>query len=200
MIMITAVLALFLLISIYGWWYRCGWEVPEFQGLSWLLASFGLQAGFYGFDWLVVWSQAHYLELLMVSQVFAFIFVYRNRHIKGALWVLLGSGCNAIVIFLNGGMPITLESAVWLYGDASLLRVGEQLGNSKDMVLMVTDMSLGFLGDRWHTPGWWPWRFVYSIGDVLVLIGVAVGVYGSLQWPVVEDGMIYDDQISIEME
>lgn len=92
------------------------------------------------------------------------------------LWLMaLGMVLNAIVITANGGyMP---ASAVAL-GAAGKIEAAEQLTNALDhiyanTVLMSENTQLNFLGDWLYVPAWVPLSNAFSLGDLVLMMGIA---------------------------
>jgi len=89
-----------------------------------------------------------------------------------AMWlVTAGAAINLIVVSVNAGrMPVAREFA------ASLLRHG----HVGQYVVMGSGTNLNFLGD-------WIWLYpvpeAYSPGDVLIALGLAIGVFVSTATP-----------------
>lgn len=98
-----------------------------------------------------------------------------NRRSRSGLAGLpvLGAGCalNCVVIALNGGMPVSR----WALGESGL---GRQLdvrrGHLDKHVVMDASTRLRGLGDAIPIPGL---RTVVSVGDVLMLAGIAAAVF-----------------------
>ena len=84
------------------------------------------------------------------------------------LWLIaLGGVLTLAAIAANGGvMPADPDA---LAAAGKTVEAGEFI-NSK----AVTDPKLGFLGDIIATPGSLPVSNVYSVGDVLILLGAFV--------------------------
>jgi hypothetical protein len=113
--------------------------------------------------------------ILVAAQAILLIFVWANRHQSG-MWLLgLGLGLNLLVISLNGGlMPISPETVHRLAPTApgGSWQVGERLWSGKDIVLPRDETILAPLSDQWLTPPGFPIQVAFSIGDVLIAMGV----------------------------
>ena len=102
--------------------------------------------------------------LHLASYAIAAIFVVANRRLPG-LWLLaLGAVLNLLVIGVNGGVmpadPGALERA-------GLPVVSGEFENST----VLKDPTLPILGDEFAVPAPLPVANVFSIGDVLLLLG-----------------------------
>ncbi len=105
--------------------------------------------------------------LHMVSYALLAAFAWSNRRIVGVPVIALGGFLNVLAITVNGGvMPADPDA---LAAAGKTVEAGEFI-NSK----AVTDPKLGFLGDIIATPGSLPVSNVYSVGDVLILLGAFV--------------------------
>jgi hypothetical protein len=115
--------------------------------------------------------------VLVVSQIALLVFVWANRH-QRAFWILgLGLVFNLAAIVGNGGlMPISPATLGQLVPERPIESwpPGERLGHTKDVVLPEAQMRLPWLADRFVTPSWYPQPSAYSLGDVLIAIGVFV--------------------------
>ena len=113
--------------------------------------------------------------LLVSSLVFLFIFAILNIKNISFLPILTGFLANFLVIILNGGfMPISPNTINRLIpaGTQVFWTVGERLGTGKDIVLLEKDTTLRFLSDCLVTPRWLNFPVAFSIGDVLISLGV----------------------------
>jgi hypothetical protein len=105
-----------------------------------------------------------------VLHVFSYVLLgacaWANRRVPGVALVVLGGALNVIAILANGGvMPADPDLVVH-----AAQRGGEGFVNSG----VVADPRLLFLGDVIATPRSWPVANVFSVGDLLILLGVAV--------------------------
>jgi Family of unknown function (DUF5317) len=94
-------------------------------------------------------------------------FAWANRRLTGVPVVALGGLLNFIAIAANGGvMPTDPKVA------ASLAHTTAR-GDFANSAVQAHPKLL-FLGDIMATPASWPVHNIYSIGDVLIVLGVAV--------------------------
>lgn len=104
------------------------------------------------------------LSIVATGALLAFAVV--NVRIGGMVLVVAGLGLNLVVTILNWGMPVStsaLESAgVPAAGGSGVVLTGGRT--------VASGATLGFLGDMIPLP----WGQVISIGDVLVLVGIAL--------------------------
>jgi hypothetical protein len=104
----------------------------------------------------------------VASTAAVFVAVLRNWRIPGLVIVALGAASNLLAIAANGGvMPASPEAVAALGMDAS-----EGFSNS----VVMTDPALHPLTDIFALPTWLPAANVFSIGDVLIGVGVAVAI------------------------
>ena len=112
-----------------------------------------------------------HVPLHFVSYAFAALFVWFNRRIPGMLIVGLGAALNLVAITANGGVMPATPAALRSAG----ITEAEGFVNST----AVDDPKLQFLGDIWAIPDNVPiLDNVFSIGDVIIAIGIIVLVHG----------------------
>jgi Family of unknown function (DUF5317) len=103
----------------------------------------------------------------LASYVLAGMFVVLNHRSAGTLVIGAGGLLNLAAITANGGVmpasPAALKASGWLPAPG-------HFANSA----AVSDPRLGFLGDVFATPSWSPVHSVFSVGDVLIVVGVAL--------------------------
>jgi hypothetical protein len=99
-------------------------------------------------------------------------FGWVNRRVTGVPIVLAGGALNALAIVANGGvMPADPDVA---HAAANHAAPGEFINSTA-----VDDARLGFLGDVLATPDGLPLQNVYSVGDVVIVLGLLVLVHAA---------------------
>jgi hypothetical protein len=103
--------------------------------------------------------------LYVASTLMVGVAVVRNLDLPGMPVIVLGAVSNLAAILANGGyMPATREAL-------------EAIGKVESAVYtnsaLVEQPALPWLIDRFVLPSWLPFTNVFSIGDVLLGIGVA---------------------------
>lgn len=99
----------------------------------------------------------------LASTVAVLAAVLRNVRIPGMPLVVLGAASNLLAIVLNGGvMPASPEAV------AGLVPEGSGFSNSA----VLADPAVRPLTDIFTLPAWVPFANVFSIGDVLLGLGV----------------------------
>jgi hypothetical protein len=113
----------------------------------------------------VVLSAVH-----LATYTVAGLFVWRNRDVPG-LWILaLGAASNGVTIALNGG---TLPASADAVRNAGLALESEEFLNSG----VLEHPRLPWLGDVFWISDGWPLANVFSIGDVLIVLGIGWGAH-----------------------
>jgi hypothetical protein len=100
-----------------------------------------------------------------------------NLRARGVWLVLVGATSNFAAIAANGGaMPVLADALRQHGGEAAVLDLAQGRGPFTNVALMGGHTRLPFLGDIFALPGALPFSNVYSAGDVLIGIGVAVWI------------------------
>jgi hypothetical protein len=97
-------------------------------------------------------------------------FVVANRHVPWVWLVALGGLLNFTAIAANGGVMPADPDAV---AAAGLAMNPSEFVNSG----VVADPRLAFLGDVFWVPASWPVSNVFSVGDVLILLGALLALH-----------------------
>ncbi|MEO1059880.1 MAG: DUF5317 domain-containing protein [Actinomycetota bacterium] len=119
--------------------------------------------------------------LHVITYVAAFAFMWLNLHVRGLWLIVLGGFMNFVAIVANGGVMPTTEWALETAGAEEA--TDDEFRNSG----LVDDARLVFLGDFLAIPEPLPLANVFSIGDVVLVIGVGVVVHTQARRPDEED-------------
>ncbi|MEX0914076.1 MAG: DUF5317 family protein, partial [Demequina sp.] len=118
-------------------------------------------------QWDVAGAAAPVLHVLTYAAVLAFLWF--NRNLPGALVVAIGTLSNGVTITLNGGdLPASSAAAE---------AAGHSQGDGFDNSAVVADPILPWLGDVFAWPAPLPLANTFSVGDVVLVIGVAVATW-----------------------
>jgi hypothetical protein len=185
LILLTA-LVLGLLVGLGGArWRNQPYPAPDLQHLWLVLVAFlpQLIVAYLPFtrhlfpDWLAASS-------LPASLIIFLAFVWINRRLPGMPILIAGLVLNLIVILANHGwMPINPQTASRLIGDQAIqdFSLGSRFGQ-KDILLLSQDTHFEFLADRFLLPDWFPYKVAFSLGDLLI----ALGIYWLLAKPAIQ--------------
>lgn len=115
-------------------------------------------------DFLTTWPRPVLVVAHLVTYAAAALIVWRNRRVPGLPLLAVGAACNGLTIAANGG---TLPASA-----AALRRAGIRIdpadfSNSG----VLAHPRLAWLGDIFAVPAGWPLSNVFSLGDVLIVLG-----------------------------
>lgn len=114
--------------------------------------------------------------LWLLSYALLIAMIVRNRALPGALIVGAGLACNLIAILANGGLMPVRRAALAASGG------NYHVHNNS---IELSRPHLAFLVDRWAVPSWVPLANVFSVGDVVIGLGLLVGLVVAMRTPVV---------------
>lgn len=123
-------------------------------------------------------------SLFLLSHLLLLAFVWINRRLTGIQILGIGVLCNILVIAANDGfMPITPETLVRINPGSTWGQwpLGYHYGGSKDIILPRVRTDLWLLSDILILPPPFPWPTAFSIGDVLIGVGIVVLLAGTRQ-------------------
>jgi len=151
---------------------RCAWLVLLALALQWplLRTPAGLRQ-----------QIAVQQVLFLASHLLLLIFVGLNWRSTAVKIIGLGVVCNLIVIVANGGlMPITRETLAQINPGSSLAQFpfGAHYGYSKDVILPQQGTVLWLLSDILVLPPPFPWPTAFSLGDLIIALGIIVLLQG----------------------
>ena len=108
----------------------------------------------------------------IASNVAVLVAVWRNLAIPGLPLVLIGGAANLVAIVANRGfMPVSPDA---------LVAIGRAPHDGYSNSRLVDDVILGPLTDLFAMPSWVPMANIFSIGDVLIGVGVAMAVVAAM--------------------
>ncbi len=132
----------------------------------------------------------------LLASLFLFsIFAWLNRHLPGMPILIGGLLLNFVVIVANGGwMPISPQTANLLAGKDVLqfMNLGDRFGE-KDILLSAQNIHFEFLADRFLLPTWSPYKTAFSLGDILI----SVGVFWLLAKPTIKLDSLHEESVVV---
>jgi hypothetical protein len=108
--------------------------------------------------------------IYVLSTAMVLVVVLRNIRIAGMALVALGAASNLLAIVANGGFMPTSPSAAAAAGHV------EATTYSNSTIRSPEEVVLWPLTDIFAMPQWMPFSNVFSIGDVLIGVGVTVAI------------------------
>jgi hypothetical protein len=110
--------------------------------------------------------------IYVFSTAAVLVAVLRNLAIPGLPIVAVGAAANLVAIIANGGsMPAD---------PAALATAGLAAGGHTNSVIVAAP-ALSFLTDIFAVPSWVPFANVFSVGDVLIALGIAVAMAATMR-------------------
>jgi Family of unknown function (DUF5317) len=96
-----------------------------------------------------------------------------NLQITGLRLMAVGAISNLVAIVANGGsMPASPDA---------LAALGKSVGEAYSNSVAAADPVLAGLTDVYALPGWLPFANVFSIGDALIGVGIAVAIVAGMR-------------------
>jgi len=138
---------------------RLRWVALATIGLAIQLAVFTDPAG--------VWFGDVSPAVYVGSMAIVFAAVLRNVAIRGVAVIAIGAACNLAAIVANGG---------WMPADPGALASVGGLPTGPSNSIVVADPALRPLTDLFALPSWLPFANVFSVGDVLIAVGIAATI------------------------
>jgi hypothetical protein len=141
---------------------RLGGVKFRYLPLFWLSLVVSLVTGF-GPDGIGHYGPA----LVVLSNVLLIVFAVTNRGVPGLVLVAVGVFLNALVITLNGAMPVSTDAARQVASTQTVASVKhEALSNETVFPLLADRIPMG------------PTQQVWSVGDFLMVAGFFVMGFG----------------------
>ena len=163
--LVVALCALGVISPILAWRWPAGlllgkWRLPILIWAALALQVVALE---------VAMPHALAATLHVLTYAVAFAFLWMNRRVGGVWIVAAGAISNGVVIALNGG---TLPASAWAVKAAGL---DGDLAFANSAVL--DHPVLPWLGDVFAWPAPLPLANTFSVGDVLIVVGVFVAAW-----------------------
>lgn len=121
------------------------------------------------------------LILYIISYIMLFVVLFLNLHKKSIWLVLIGTILNFAAIVLNGGsMPIDTK----LLAERGFVNILKSLeiGAMQNYVSISEANSFTvYLAKKFVTPEWYPIKQFFSIGDILIAVGLLLLVQSIMQ-------------------
>ncbi len=113
--------------------------------------------------------------VLIGSYLILLVFIWENRTLPGIWLVGVGLAANLAAMLANGGyMPITRETltSAGFVKQAATVEIGSHLFASKDILLPASAIRGWILSDIFVIPAPLLIRSVFSVGDLLISMGI----------------------------
>ncbi|MGH2355719.1 MAG: DUF5317 domain-containing protein [Chloroflexota bacterium] len=172
-----------ILAGVLAGWMRGGqlWAIGAARiRLAWLiplgLAAQVVMIGATGLD--VPWWV---LPLHLATYALLFTTIVANWRMSGLPVIGVGLLMNALVIFSNGGLMPQAPETLHVMHAGEEIAIGQHIPRSKDVLLPRAQTHLWWLSDVVTMPRGSPVQMVFSLGDVVVALGLAWTVRGLMQ-------------------
>jgi hypothetical protein len=108
----------------------------------------------------------------VVSTALVIVVVLANIRLTGVPLIVLGAACNLAAVMANGGAMPASPAAL----DALGLGVGGHTSS-----IAVAHPALEPLTDVFAMPDWMPLANIFSVGDILIGLGVALAIAAAMR-------------------
>lgn len=113
------------------------------------------------------------VPIYVASSAAVLIAVLANTAIAGMKLVAVGAASNLAAIVANGGYMPASPSA--------LAALGKEVGEAYSNSAVVSEPALAGLTDIWAMPAWMPFANVFSIGDLLLALGIGFAIWSGMR-------------------
>lgn len=118
------------------------------------------------------WFIQHRMLLYAVSYGLLFVVLFFNVSHRAVWLLVVGSVMNFAVIFLNGGSILISAEALKEAGFLNRLSLIEAGRLPHYLLLQEVSGVMGFLAKRLTPPAFYPVAQVFSIGDLIISLGI----------------------------
>ena len=163
--LVLALSALAVLSPLFAWRWPAGLLLNRWRWPILIWAALAIQLVIFK----VEIPHALAATLHVATYAAAVAFLWLNRAFPGVLIVGVGALCNGVAIALNGGSLPASEAA----REAAGIEANPAFDNST----VIEDPVLPWLGDVFAWPAPLPLANTFSVGDVIIVVGVAVAAW-----------------------
>jgi hypothetical protein len=111
--------------------------------------------------------------IYVASSALVLLAVLANLGVAGLKLSAVGATANLLAITMNGGyMPASSDA---------LAALGKDVGSTYSNSAMVPAPVLEGLTDIWAMPAWVPFANVFSIGDLLLALGIGYAIWAAMR-------------------
>jgi len=154
-----------------------GIKKKELKGILLLIVGFAIQLLIFN-EHFAKSKISNFTPLLyIISLLILYIFLLLNLNYKGIKITLIGFSLNVITIIANKGyMPQDINK-LYVVGEKTKAELILQYGHFYNATLMSKNTHLNIFGDRIIIPFLKSLSAVYSIGDVIIIIGICIFIF-----------------------
>lgn len=109
--------------------------------------------------------------------------IVANVRIPGVALLAAGAACNLAAILANGGYMPASAGALASLGWSAAPGYSNSVVRPEAQLDAVTDVALAQLTDLYALPAWLPFANVFSVGDVLIAVGLAIAIAWAMRRP-----------------
>ena len=118
-------------------------------------------------------------ELHLASYGLLFVFFFLNYRVWPMFIIAIGAICNLAVISLNAGRMPSSAHALSSAGQPDIALNLSTNGVMGNVILMSDKTRLNVLGDWLYLPAWMPLATAFSVGDLIIAVGLTtLVIYG----------------------
>ncbi len=176
MFLIIIILSAFIISFFINKGFR-GIEKKELKGTLLLIIGFAIQLLIFN-KYFAKSKISNFTPLLyIISLLILYVFLLLNSNYKGIEITLIGFTLNTITIIANKGyMPQDINK-LYVVGEKTKAELILQYGHFYNATLMSKNTHLNIFGDRIIIPFLKSLSAVYSIGDVIIVIGICIFIF-----------------------
>lgn len=138
------------------------------------ISAFGIQFFLFTDKFASLFPPASVVPLHVLSYILILIFLFKNIKYLGIKIAGLGIISNFIAIVSNGGYMPTFDNNLALTSMGSNAEIIKSQGTLHNSSIISQHTNFEWLSDIFVLPSWLPLSNVFSIGDVLIGVGLCL--------------------------